>query len=218
LAFCNKRFNYGFKFLCEDEAEQFANVISKFSSQDKESQDIVCDEKTSLPSSSNSNENKMTSSVSTKTSARYSMISNFSIETRKSRRNKSATPFDPFNNSVPKNIVSYGFSHSTTSSTPGVKACSDNEFTSLNEDGKSRKTAFSCDRRRKIEKSSISCPFTCSVNDLNISPTNNAETDSNNNQLVNKICSNSKISSSHNQIAVERNVTNTSKVISDSNF
>lgn len=189
-------------------------MILKFSSQDKEFLDLVCDEKTSLPSSSNSNENKMTSSVSTKTSARYSMISNLSIETRKSRRNKSATPIDPFNNGVSKNIVSYGFSQSTTSS--GIKqnlASSDNEFTSLNDECRSRKTALSCDRRRKIEKSSISCPFTCSVNDLNINSSNNVETDANNNNVVNKMGLNSKISTSHNQIAIERNAPNATQVV-----
>ena len=37
-----KRFNFGFKFICEDEAERFFNVISKFSLLDDINYESTC--------------------------------------------------------------------------------------------------------------------------------------------------------------------------------
>ena len=151
LVFFLKRFNYGFKFLCEDEADRFFSVIMKYSSE-------IID----LPV-------KTLDSDKSRMDAAYITPAN-SLFSRRSRRNSAHPSFSNLANT--NGITTSTSASSAVSAYSSAKGNSVNSYGSiLNSNKSSSRTAYSSERKRKIEKSDISCPFRCSCTDLHVTNT-----------------------------------------------
>jgi hypothetical protein len=144
------RFNYGFKFLCEDEAERFLSVVKKYSTENVE---ITLNTNTPDQVDSRSAK-KETDSKKFQTSTPIGV----SIFAKKK---------SPAGKSDIKAIDSV--SSETISSSNGSQA---SPVTPPYTPSSRRSTSTYSERQRKIDKSEISCPFRCSCTDLHLNSTN----------------------------------------------
>jgi hypothetical protein len=141
------RFNFGFKFICEDEAERFFNVVKKFQSETANDNVYVNTSTQALQQQQQQSQQtglQLNDILSMATMNATPPL----INTRKSRKLQTASSIS--------SITSTNSSTIKTSTTPKLAQ-------------KLRNLSHSSDRvLRKIEKSDISCPFRCSFTDLHI--------------------------------------------------
>ena len=205
-----KRFNYGFKYLCEDEAERFYSVIKKFTTENIEQISLSC---TSTP----------TNNVNTKTTTNDSSVSATPDDdhhknqikcllmprSAKNTQNKKQHHFDDQHvTSTPMGVSIFSsrthqqqqhqqqqnhqqrsrkISLGILSTNSGIKSSdsvsSAGTIFSSGEFSSGSRRALSHFTGQRIEKSTISCPFRCSCTDLHLTPSQQSQTKS---PLINK--------------------------------
>lgn len=142
------RFNFGFKFICEDEAERFFNAVKKFQSETVDDNEYV-NMNSKTPAKQQQQQNQQTGLQLNDILSMATMNATPPlINTRKSRKLQTASSIS--------SITSTNSSTIKTTTTPNMVQ-------------KLRNLSHSSDRVfKKIEKNDISCPFRCSFTDLHI--------------------------------------------------
>ncbi len=158
--FLFKRFNYGFRFICEDEAERFFSVINKFS---------TCTEASAYQQTSGSFVKSILNSSRSQPCVSATPLG--SIATAAAAVATVTVMANSNHSSSTNTLTNWSSSGSTTGSTIKAVAkfvCSPDSSSSNDTPRRSRKPTHSIERKRKIDKRDISCPFRCSCSDLHL--------------------------------------------------
>lgn len=170
------KFNYGFKFICQDEADRFFLVVNKFSTIfgheriDHQQAKIVRHTQSLLLNSTTITNGHSLASVTNK---------QHGSPTKQSKTNcdEHSTPTEYKSRLIGSNPSPLSSTHSLTDPSGQMKPafskflCSKSE--TVNTPHRSRRLFYSSERSRprRIEKSDISCPFRCLRKDLDSSTT-----------------------------------------------
>jgi hypothetical protein len=172
-----KRFNFGFKFICEDEADRFFKVVGKYTPYHNPSADYVNASPCNVKPSSQMNDLLLltadTGNASTPVGNHVAdAATGPPTQQRQSRKSNSVTRTDSIISSLTSlnsSTIKPSLAAHTTPKTPRSSHVPRPRTPSILTSFKHR--AFSSDRKKKIEKIDISCPFRCSTNDLHLTGT-----------------------------------------------